>query len=147
MTELARPRAPRRSPTARRRRRTPRPGGAHPRDDLVVTLVTQNADSVLRLTRRLSLCDADAEDAYQRALEILVRNAERLEPSTAASWLLSVGAPIRSWRPTPERFRSGRATHDALEKGRGDSVRTNHPGELPRRVGQGRRWQMWCGAH
>lgn len=66
----------------------PRRGGAS--DDLVMTLVTQHADSVLRITRRLSLCDADAEDAYQRALEILIKNASRLDPVRAPAWLRTV---------------------------------------------------------
>ena len=60
------------------------------RDDLVVTLVTQHAESVLRITRRLSLCDADAEDAYQRAIEILLHRAGSLDPVRAPAWLRTV---------------------------------------------------------
>jgi len=71
MPELALTRAHRRPLT------TPPPGGRRGRgrgrrragargDELVVALVTQHAASVLALTRRVSLCDADADDAYQR---------------------------------------------------------------------------------
>lgn len=67
-----------------------RPRRAGSSDDLVITLVTQHAESVLRITRRLSLCDADAEDAYQRALEILIKNAARLDPVRAPAWLRTV---------------------------------------------------------
>jgi len=77
--------APPRAPRASWRGR--RAGG---RDDLVVTLVTQHAESVLRITRRLSLCDADAEDAYQRAIEILLHRAGSLDPVRAPAWLRTV---------------------------------------------------------
>jgi RNA polymerase sigma factor (sigma-70 family) len=45
---------------------------------------------LLRLARRHSLCAADADDAVQRALEIMLRRAERLERATALSWLRTV---------------------------------------------------------
>lgn len=92
MPELALTRAPRRprsdllSPP-----RVPWPARRRSgQDDLVVLLVTQHAESVLRITRRFSLCDADADDAYQRAVEILLHNAGRLDPERAASWLRTV---------------------------------------------------------
>ena len=40
--------------------------------DLVVAVVREHADSLLRVARRYTACAADAEDAYQRALEIFV---------------------------------------------------------------------------
>src|SRR3712207_304194 len=58
--------------------------------DLVVSVVAEHADSLLRVARRYTGCAADAEDAYQRALEIFVRNAGRLDPATAHKWLHTV---------------------------------------------------------
>src|SRR5829696_5155403 len=55
--------------------------------DLVVSVVAEHADSLLRVARRYTACAADAEDAYQRALEIFVKNAHRLEAGGAHKWL------------------------------------------------------------
>src|SRR4051794_19858866 len=57
---------------------------------LVLDLLGAHADSLLRVARRYSLCADDAHDAYQRALEILMRHAERLDPDRAAGWLHTV---------------------------------------------------------
>ena len=57
---------------------------------LVVSLVSAHADSLLRVSRRHSLCADDAQDAYQRGLEILLRHADRLDPARAAGWLHTV---------------------------------------------------------
>src|SRR4051812_6956353 len=57
---------------------------------LVLELVGSQADSLLRVARRYSLCADDAHDAYQRGLEILMRHAARLDPDRAASWLHTV---------------------------------------------------------
>jgi RNA polymerase sigma factor (sigma-70 family) len=58
--------------------------------ELIVTTITEHAESLLRVARRHTRCQADAEDAYQRALEIFVKRAARLEPSTAHRWLHTV---------------------------------------------------------
>src|SRR3712207_1995284 len=55
--------------------------------DLVVSIVQQHADSLLRTARRYTGCQADAEDAYQRALEIFVKRAGRLDAAGAHKWL------------------------------------------------------------
>jgi RNA polymerase sigma factor (sigma-70 family) len=55
--------------------------------ELVVRVVREHADSLLRIARRHTLCAADAEDAYQRALEIFVKNAHRLDAEGAHKWL------------------------------------------------------------
>ena len=60
------------------------------RDALVVEVVRLHADGLLRLARRHSLCAEDAQDAYQRGLEIMLRHAHRLDPERAASWLRTV---------------------------------------------------------
>jgi RNA polymerase sigma factor (sigma-70 family) len=57
---------------------------------LVLELVGSQADSLLRVARRYSLCADDAHDAYQRGLEILMRHAARLDPERAAGWLHTV---------------------------------------------------------
>jgi RNA polymerase sigma factor (sigma-70 family) len=59
-------------------------------EGLVLELVGSQADSLLRVARRYSLCHDDAHDAYQRGLEILVRHAARLDPDRAAGWLHTV---------------------------------------------------------
>src|SRR5205085_3401979 len=59
----------------------------HTTEQLVVSVVAEHADSLLRVARRYTGCAADAEDAYQRAMEIFVRNAGRLDPATAHKWL------------------------------------------------------------
>ena len=63
------------------------------RDDaeaLVLRVIASDADSLLRLARRHSLCADDAHDAYQRGLEIFMHHASRLDPDRAAAWLHTV---------------------------------------------------------
>jgi RNA polymerase sigma factor (sigma-70 family) len=57
---------------------------------LVLELVGTQADSLLRVARRYSMCADDAHDAYQLGLEILMRHAARLDPERAAGWLHTV---------------------------------------------------------
>ena len=45
---------------------------------------------LLRVARRHSLCASDADDAVQRAFEILLRRPGRVQPATALSWLRTV---------------------------------------------------------
>ena len=59
-------------------------------DELVVAVVTRHAESLLRVARRYTDCAADAEDAYQRAMEVFVKSAHRLDPATAHKWLHTV---------------------------------------------------------
>jgi RNA polymerase sigma factor (sigma-70 family) len=54
---------------------------------LVLTTVARHADQLLRTARRYSMCMADAEDAYQRALEIFMRRAATLDAERAPRWL------------------------------------------------------------
>lgn len=60
------------------------------RDALVVDVIRLHADGLLRLARRHSLCADDAQDAYQRGLEIFLCHAYRLDPERAPSWLRTV---------------------------------------------------------
>ena len=57
---------------------------------LVAETVRLHADGLLRLARRHSLCADDAQDAYQRGMEIFLRHAGRLDPERAPSWLRTV---------------------------------------------------------
>lgn len=57
---------------------------------LVLRLIADHADSLLRVARRHSICADDAQDAYQRGLEILMRHAWRLDPERAVGWLHTV---------------------------------------------------------
>src|ERR1700754_171017 len=59
-------------------------------ETLVVELIAAHADSLLRTARRYSLCADDAQDAYQRGLEILMRHAARLDADRASGWLHTV---------------------------------------------------------
>lgn len=54
---------------------------------LVLQIVAREAESLLRVARRHSLCADDAHDAYQRSMEILVRRAPTLDPASAARWV------------------------------------------------------------
>ena len=66
---------------------------SHSRDEadrLVLHLITAHAESLLRVARRYSYCADDAQDAYQRALEILLRHAHRLDHDRAAGWIHTV---------------------------------------------------------
>ncbi|HEX2102434.1 MAG TPA: sigma-70 family RNA polymerase sigma factor, partial [Solirubrobacteraceae bacterium] len=57
---------------------------------LVLDLIAAHADSLLRTARGQSLCADDAQDAYQRGLEILMRHAHRLDADRAGGWLHTV---------------------------------------------------------
>jgi len=55
-----------------------------------VSTLADERPALFRLARRHSLCAADADDAVQRAFEILLRRAGRIQPGTALSWLRTV---------------------------------------------------------
>jgi len=58
--------------------------------ELVLEIVRVYADELLEVARRHSLCLDDAQDAYQRALEILLRHAARLDAPRAHRWTFTV---------------------------------------------------------
>jgi RNA polymerase sigma factor (sigma-70 family) len=58
--------------------------------ELVLELASKHAPSILAVARRYSLCADDAYDACQRALEILLRRADSLDPEGAPAWLRTV---------------------------------------------------------
>lgn len=61
--------------------------GGSAAEDLILRTVAAHAESLLRTARRHSICPDDAQDAYQRALEIFMTHAGRLDPERAAAWL------------------------------------------------------------
>ncbi len=56
-------------------------------EDLILRTIGAHADSLLRTARRHSLCADDAQDAYQRAVEIFMGHAHRLDDARAPGWL------------------------------------------------------------
>jgi len=64
--------------------------GASRRDDLVARILARHAVSLRAVARRHSLCEDDASDACQRALELFLHNADRLDPDGAYRWLHTV---------------------------------------------------------
>jgi DNA-directed RNA polymerase specialized sigma24 family protein len=61
--------------------------GSSAAEELILRTVAAHAESLLRTARRHSLCTDDAQDAYQRGLEIFMTHADRLDPTRAAGWL------------------------------------------------------------
>jgi len=56
-------------------------------EEIILRTVAAHADSLLRTARRFSLCPDDAQDAYQRTLEIFMAHADRLDLESAGGWL------------------------------------------------------------
>ena len=59
-------------------------------DQLVLDVLRDHAESLLRVARRHSLCVDDAQDAYQRSLEIFLRHARTLDAADAHKWIHTV---------------------------------------------------------
>lgn len=83
----------------RRRRGAPLPDVPSPRRtpsadrarfDAAVALIASHGAAFRRTARRRSLCADDAEDAYARALEILLTKAPPCEPARLAAWMHTV---------------------------------------------------------
>jgi len=55
--------------------------------ELILRTIAAHADSLLRTARRHSICVDDAQDAYQRAIEIFMGRAHRLDAVRAPGWL------------------------------------------------------------
>ena len=90
-------------------------------NDLVDLTVRRHERALLRVAQRYTDCPDDAHDALQRALEIFVRNAGRLDPAKAHHWLSVV---VRNEALAVRRQRAelvgcdDAETLDALEDGR-----------------------------
>ena len=82
-------------------------GGGRGRDaeELILRTVAAHADSLMRTARRFSLCPDDAQDAYQRTLEIFMAHADRLDHESVAGWLhVVVKREAQSIRRSRQRF-------------------------------------------
>jgi RNA polymerase sigma factor (sigma-70 family) len=53
-------------------------------------LVARHESALKRTARRHSLCAADAEDAYQRALVVALRKAPEIDPAALVRWMHAV---------------------------------------------------------
>jgi RNA polymerase sigma factor (sigma-70 family) len=53
----------------------------------IATVVARHEQTLLRVAQQFSLCHDDAQDAYQRALEIFVRRVSTVDPATQVAWL------------------------------------------------------------
>jgi RNA polymerase sigma factor (sigma-70 family) len=103
-----------------------------------VELVAREDAALRRMARRYSLCEDDAEDAYQRALEILLVKAPNERARELSSWMKTVvkreALAIRRYR---ERMLSGDdETVDPVERlaapGAGPGERTERREEIAR---------------
>lgn len=65
-------------------------GAAPAGRDLVLATLAEHSASLLATARRYSLCSDDAQDAYQRGLEIFLKHADGLQPQGASAWLRTV---------------------------------------------------------
>jgi RNA polymerase sigma factor (sigma-70 family) len=81
-----------------------------------VETYARNEAALRKTARRFSLCDDDADDALQRALEILLRKAPSADPRELVKWTQTVvrheALAVRSER---ERILAGPAAGDAGE--------------------------------
>ena len=71
----------------------------------VAAVVSRHERTLLQVARRASLCDDDANDAYQRALEIFIRRVDTVDPATELAWLRVVtsGDATQEIRSRPQR--------------------------------------------
>jgi RNA polymerase sigma factor (sigma-70 family) len=89
----------------------------------------ESHDAVFRRTaRRYSICAHDAEDAYQRALEILLTKAPPIENEGLVRWMQTVtkreALAVRRQR---ERLLSGRGAREDEERDPLDSIPSESP--------------------
>ena len=97
-------------------------------DGLVTSLVSKHSKAMLATARRYSLCADDANDAWHRSVEILLRRAPSLDPATAHSWLRTVvkheALAVRAERTRflghdeydPDAFAGGRDPVEGMER-------------------------------
>lgn len=57
---------------------------------LVLSTLAEHGASLLTTARLHSLCPDDAQDAYQRAVEVFLKRAHAVQPHGAAAWLRTV---------------------------------------------------------
>ena len=92
---------------------------------LVLELIAEHADSLLRIARRHSLCADDAQDAYQRALEIFMRHARPRSTRDRAADGCTRSSSTRRWRSTARGGGSSAARRSTSTRSR--SARRRRP--------------------
>jgi RNA polymerase sigma factor (sigma-70 family) len=112
-----------------------------------LALLGRNERLYLGIARRLSICADDADDAYQRAVEILLTKAPAVEPPRLAAWMAVVTRrEAMAVRRTRERLlgaTAAQADEDGAQS-RLERVACDRPGpaeqaERREQVGQARR--------
>jgi RNA polymerase sigma factor (sigma-70 family) len=78
----------------------------------VAAVVARHERTLLRVARQASLCEDDAHDAYQRALEIFLRRVDTVDPATELGWLRVV---VRHEAMAIRRARSESVTGEDLD--------------------------------
>jgi RNA polymerase sigma factor (sigma-70 family) len=78
----------------------------------VAAVVARHERTLLRVARHASLCDDDALDAYQRALEIFLRRVDTVDPATELAWLRVV---VRHEAMAIRRYRSESVAGEELD--------------------------------
>lgn len=73
-------------PAGHHRRRAVADLGGDP-ETRITALVKAHGGALLRVARQHSLCLDDAQDAYQRALEIYLRRVDTIDPATEGAWM------------------------------------------------------------
>ncbi len=81
-------------------------------EDRIATLVDRHGLALLRVARQHSLCADDAQDAYQRALEIYLRRLATVDPATEAGWMKVV---VRHEAMAVRRLRSESVAGDDVD--------------------------------
>jgi RNA polymerase sigma factor (sigma-70 family) len=77
-----------------------------------IALVASHGAALRRTARRHSLCAADAEDAYQRALLVALHKAPEIETSALARWMHAVTRnEARAVRRERARLMGGQPPH------------------------------------
>jgi RNA polymerase sigma factor (sigma-70 family) len=82
------------------------------RREAAITLVASHDAALRRTARRHSFCAADAEDAYQRALLVVLRKAPEIGAAALARWMHAVTRnEARAVRRERERLMGGQPSH------------------------------------
>jgi RNA polymerase sigma factor (sigma-70 family) len=94
--------------------------------ELVLRIVSTQAESLLRTAYRNSLCDDDAHDAYQRSMEIFLRRARTLDPRSAHKWIHVV---VKREAQQLRRARSGSVPYEAIDFDLHEAMEVSTPEE------------------
>ncbi|MGH2988551.1 MAG: RNA polymerase sigma factor [Solirubrobacterales bacterium] len=104
-----------------------------PRTEAALELIATYGSSFRRTARRHSLCADDAEDAYARAVEILLTKAPPCGPPRLAAWMQTVTKrEAMAVRRSRERLLSATAPNPDHEPRGMDSFPGHRPGPADR---------------